>query len=60
MTCEILVPQPGIKPGASAGKCRVLTSGLPGNFPTKIFVDKISRDLNKVEFVLLLEKDGLI
>ena len=29
--CRILVPRPGIEPGPPQRKCRVLTTGLPGN-----------------------------
>ena len=30
-SCRMLVPQPGIKPGPLQCKCRVLTTGPPGN-----------------------------
>ena len=33
MACRILVPWPGIEPGPQQWKCRVLTTGLPGNSP---------------------------
>ena len=32
MACRILVPWPGIEPGPWQWKCRVLTTGPPGNF----------------------------
>ena len=31
--CEILAPQPGIKPTPPALEGEVLTTGLPGKFP---------------------------
>ena len=38
--CRILVPWPGLNPGLQQWKCWILTSGQPGNSPSRCFKGK--------------------